>query len=111
MSRKYTTSAKDGVGNLTPPLSDYVNIYALTADTAETVVWPEGMTHCNIVGVSGTDYYVRADGNAATVPSTDVTDGTGSARNVAQRSREQDEASFSVISASDTVLTIEFWGE
>lgn len=109
MTREYLTSGPGGVGAMTPPLSDYVNAYALTASTAETVTWPSWATHCNIVGVSGTDYYVRA-GGTATVPSSDTTDGTASARNVAQRSRSENEASFSVISASDTVITVEFWG-
>lgn len=109
MTREYITSFTDGVGNLTPPISDHVNSYSLTADTAETVTWPDGMTHCNIVGVSGVDYYVRT-GGTATVPSADTTDGTASARNVAQRKRAESETAFSIISASDTVVTVEFWG-
>lgn len=109
MTRSYQTVGPDGVASLTPPISDYVNAYSLAASTAETVTWPSWATHCNIVGVSGVDYYVRT-GGTATVPSSDTTDGTASARNVAQRQRGQGEASFSIISASATVVTIEFWG-
>lgn len=109
MTRPYETTGPGGVAALTPPISDYVNAYALAASTAETITWPEGMTHCNIVGVSGVDYYVRT-GGTATVPSADTTDGTASARNVAQRRRHENENSFSIISASATVITVEFWG-
>ena len=109
MTRSYDTTGPGGVGALTPPISDYVNAYALAANTAETITWPAGMTHCNIVGEDGTDYFVRA-GGTATVPTADTTDGTASARNVAQRQRTENETSFSVISASATILTVEFWG-
>lgn len=109
MTRQYKTIGPGGASSFTPPLSDYVNSYALAASTAETITWPEGMTHCNIVGVAGVDYYVRA-GGTATVPSADTTDGTASARNVAQRARYESEVSFSIISAYATVITVEFWG-
>lgn len=110
MTRSYDTTGPGGVGALTPPISDYVNSYALTASTAKTITWPAGMTHCNITGVSGVDYYVRGGGSAATIPSSDTTDGTASARNVAQRKRSENENTFSIISASATVITVEFWG-
>ena len=42
MTREYLTSGPGGVGAMTPPLSDYVNAYALTTSTAETVTWPSG---------------------------------------------------------------------
>lgn len=110
MTRPYNTEGPGGVAALTPPLSDYVNAYSLAAATAETINWPAWATHCNIVGVTGSDYYVRADGSAATVPSADTTDGTASARNPAQRKRSENENSFSIISSDAQVVTVEFWG-
>lgn len=112
--RLYEKPGTDNLKAITPPLSDYVNHYVLAADTAEQVEWPDGAMFCNITGVSGEDYYVRAGGQKATVPSADVTDGTGSAMNPSQRSRAKAdgilEESFWIISASITTVTIEFWG-
>ena len=104
----YETLGPGNASSFTPPISNYVNSYLLAAATAETVTWPTGATHCNIVGVSGVDYYVST--GTATVPAADATDGTASARNSAQRQRSEGEDGFSIISAAVTVITVEFWG-
>lgn len=109
MAREYNTTGPGGASAMTPPVSDYVNAYALSASTAESITWPDWATHCNITGEAGVDYYVRT-GGTATVPATDTTDGTASARNVAQRKRAHGEESFSIISGSSTIVTVEFWG-
>lgn len=107
-TRTYDTIGPGGMPTLTPYMANYVNTYALTAATAKTVTWPAGYYFCNITGDGTANYAVRADGSAAVTPAADVTDGTGSAFNVAQRQR-QDETTFSIISASTMKISIEFW--
>lgn len=88
-----------------PPMSKYVNSYALAAGVAETVTWPTGYEFCKIQGTD--NYWIRSGGTAA-VPTTDVTDGTASAMNASERKRDGD-TSFSIISTNAQVVTIEFW--
>lgn len=88
-----------------PPMSKYVNSYALAANTAETVTWPDGYEFCKI---QGTDNYWVSVGGTAAVPSTDITNGTASAMNVSERRRDGD-TSFSVISTNAQTITVEFW--
>lgn len=111
MTRPYNTKSSDGASSLTPPHSDYVNVYSLNGTAAATVTWPLGMSYCNISSPS--DYWVRA-GGAAVVPAAGVSDGTGSAYRPAQRQRGVDngtaEVSFSIISNVASYVTIEFWG-
>lgn len=102
----YNELGPGGTSSLTPYFSSYVNSYSLSANTAKTITWPTGAQFCNIVG-DGHDYFASTSGTA-TVPVGDVTTGLASARNVAQRQRGT-ESTFSIISATSQVLTIEFW--
>jgi hypothetical protein len=107
MSRAYNTLGPGGASTLTPPMSSYVNSYLLEASAVRDITWPTGMQFCNITG-GGYDYYARAEGEAS-VPSGDVLDGTASARNPGQRQRGENEQSFSIISETEQVITVEFW--
>lgn len=102
----YNELGPGGSSSLTPYNSSYVNSYSLSVDTAKTVTWPTGAQFCNIVG-DGNDYFVCTSGTA-TIPAGDVTTGLASARNVAQRQRGI-ESSFSIISHTAQVITVEFW--
>lgn len=103
----YETVGPGGVGTVSPPLSDYVNQYSMDGSAAQTVAWPTGATFCNISAVS--DYWVRSGGTAV-VPAAGITNGTGSALNVAQRRRQEGELSFSIITSTAQKITVEFWG-
>jgi len=106
--RRYVMGERQGNLDMTPPIADYVNAYALLANTAVTVTWPADADKCNIVGDPAVPYYVRVGGTAV-VPTTTITDGTASAQNVAQRMRQAGEASFSIVAGDATLVTIEFW--
>lgn len=104
-TRAYDTAGPGGVGSLTPPLTNYVNVYNMDGTNPVTVTWPVGMTVCNIAGSA--DYWVSA-GTTAAVPIATATDGTAPALNVAQRKRFKNE-SFSIISATAQFISVEFW--
>lgn len=108
MSRQYQTVGPDGAATLSPPHSDYINQYSMNGSAAQTVTWPSWATFCNIAGTA--NYYVGAAGNAAIIPAAGITNGTGSALNVAQRRRSENETSFSIISGTAQYITVEFWG-
>jgi hypothetical protein len=91
---------------LTPPISDYIMNISLSADTARTITWPSGANIANIS--SQLPVWVTSGVTTAQVPTGDVLDGTGSAFNKAQFARNYDTI-FSVISATDQVISIEFW--
>lgn len=104
--RPYITKGPDGSAAFTPPNSDNVQNLFFTIAAAKTVTWP---TNANRFNMSGTaDYWTRTGGTAA-APSADVTDGTGSALNVGQRSKGAGETTFSVYSAGTNLVSIEFW--
>lgn len=104
---QYSTVGPGGVGTLTPPFSRFVNAYALTAATAESITWPAGALWCNIS--ASAPFWVNAN-TTATIPATDVTTGNASAYNIGQRAKGP-EASFSIISATDQQISVEFWGQ
>jgi len=104
---QYATIGPGGVGTLTPPMSRYVNAYALTANTAETITWPQDALWCNIS--SAAPFWVNVNATA-TIPSTDVTTGLSSAYNIGQRAKGS-EGSFSIISATSQQISVEFWGQ
>lgn len=108
MTRQYETVGPGGVATLSPPHSDYINQYSMDGAAAQKVTWPAGMTFCNISGTA--NYWVRGNEQTAVVPAAGITNGTGSALNVAQRRRNDNETSFSVISATVQYITVEFWG-
>lgn len=104
---QYSTGGPGGVGTLTPPMTPYVNSYAVSAGVAETITWPAGALWCNIS--AGANYWTRV-GGTATVPGADITDGTSSTLNAAQRAKGP-ESSFSIISATSQQVSVEFWGQ
>lgn len=101
----FYTKGPDNVGTLAPPISDYVNSYALAANTAETITWPTGAVYCNISAQA--PFWINST-TTATIPSTDVTNGSASTLNPAQRKRGS-ESSFSIISSSSQQISVEFW--
>lgn len=103
---QYSTGGPGGMATLTPPMTKYVNSYALAANTAETITWPAGAQWCNISAAS--PFWVNAN-TTATIPSTDVTTGLASAYNIGQRAKGP-ESSFSIISATSQQISVEFWG-
>lgn len=102
----YNEIGPGGVPTLTPPFSNYINVYSLTANTAKTVTWPSGAQFCSITGDGTANYWVNT--TTATVGSGDNTTGTGSGINTAQRQKGT-EATFSIISASSMYMSVEFW--
>lgn len=87
-----------------PVATPYVNVRVLAATTAETVTVPAA---CDWIVFSATGpFYLRADGQAATIAAADVTDGTGSALSPAAR-RFIPAATFSLIAPAATTVTME----
>lgn len=87
-----------------PSATPYVNIQDLAANTAETVTVPAA---CDLImfGASPSEFYLRADGSAATIPSGDVTNGTGSMLSPSVL-RFVPGATFSVIAPAVTKVTM-----
>lgn len=92
-----------------------INVYALAADTAETLTVPsfsgDGLPSDREVilvfaPVGGCEFFYRKSGTA-TVPTADVTDGTGSSRNPAALRMKQD-ATISLIADEDCIVSVEF---
>lgn len=104
---QYSTGGPGGVGALSPPMSHYVNTYALVANTAQTITWPASALWCNISGSAG--YWTNVD-TTATVPVANATTGAASAYNIGQRSKGS-ESTFSIISGTNQQISIEFWGQ
>jgi hypothetical protein len=104
---QYSTNGPGGVGTLSPPISRWVNTYALSANTAETITWPTGALWCNISASAA--YWVNAN-TTATIPNSDVTTGLASMLNMGQRMKGV-ESGFSIISATNQQISVEFWGQ
>lgn len=85
--------------------SDYVDIKVLEAGVAEIYTIPVGAKY---VLFSGTDdFYIKFNG-AATVPSADVTDGTGVVLNPGLRGLDR-VITLGIISETSCVVTMEFF--
>lgn len=95
-----------GSTSLFPPISDNVKNYQMAAGVARTVTWPPTADRCSISASS--PFYVST--GTATVPVADALDGSGSALNVSQRTKNSGETSFSMISNTDQNISVEFWG-
>lgn len=89
-----------------PPICLFINHYTLTANTAENIVVPSG-AHFVLFSCDQPKFYYRTTGTAE-VPSSDVTDGTGSALNPTFRSCDAGDT-ISVISPTAGVLTVEYY--
>lgn len=83
----------------------YVNNYVLTASTNKAVTIPSGARYA--VFAASADIWVRVGGTAS-IPSADVTDGTGSELNPVVRWIEG-ETTIGVISAYDAKVSIIFY--
>ena len=107
---------KDRTGNsatLVPNACTYVTNEVLAANTAETITVPAG---ANYVSFSSTgNFYVNFT-TTATVPSGDITDGTGSILNpgirfvgVVQSQNVAGVSSFSIIAPADCIVSFEWY--
>ena len=85
--------------------TDQVDVRVLAASTAETHTIPTG---AKTVFFSATDNFYVSAFETATVPSVDVTDGTGSELNPLQRS-VVGITSISIIAPATTVVTMSFY--
>jgi hypothetical protein len=85
----------------------YVDNYVLAANTAQTVTIPDG-AYFAFFGANG-DFYVN-NVTTATVPSANITDGTGNDLNPSVRFFGKGQATFSVIAPASTILSICWYG-
>ncbi len=82
---------------------EYVDVMFVTT-SAETYTIPTGVNV--IVFSADKDFFVRWDGSAAAVPTTEVADGTGSEINPTSRG-VRGKSTFSIIgAAADTIVTL-----
>lgn len=90
---------------------DYVNTRVLAASTAESFTVPSGAdgSHARFVSFSSTCDFFANFKTTATVPSTDVTDGTGSELNPLIRYLDVSTTTISVISGSTCTVTASFF--
>ena len=89
------------------PWSSYVDNFVLAAGTAQQFTIPSGYTSMNIS--ANDDIWVELGTNpTAVIPTTNVTDGTGSIFNPATRNLNG-EAKISIISASACKGSIEYF--
>lgn len=89
----------------TIPFSDFINVQVLLPNVAENAVIPSGARF--ILFSSTADFYARINATA-TVPSTDVTDGSGSEINPAIRSLIG-VTTLSLISSVNCTVTMTFY--
>ena len=94
-------------GQITPPDSDTIYNYSLVASTAATVTWPTTASFANVTCPSA--YYTSLR-SGITVPAGTVTNGTGAALNSAQRAKGKSETAFYIISGTNQICSVEFWG-
>lgn len=95
-----------GNGSYALRCPDYVDARVLAANTAESHTVPSG---ANYVVFSATgDFYVKYNGTAS-VPSSDVTDGTASELNPDTRFLGTGVTSISVIAPAITNITLSFF--
>lgn len=87
------------------PFSDHINAVALSAGAAKQISVPDGARF--VIFSSTADFYVRSDGQAATVPG-DTSDGTACELNPTMRYLA-DAAGLSVISSASCVVTTAFY--
>lgn len=87
-----------------PPVTGYVNARVLAANVAEAVTVP---TDCEVIAFAATAaFYLRADGEAAVVPTGDVTDGTASALMPSVRHFVPG-STFSLVAPAEAIVTME----
>lgn len=83
--------------------------YALVfSGAAKTVTVPAGAGRVIFSPAAGADFWVRSDGQAATIPAVDTTDGTASFPNPVERD-VSNIATFSVIAASGVKLGLAWY--
>lgn len=95
----------NGIGAFSIPFSDYIDVRVLLPNTAETVSIPAGAK--TVVFSSAEDFYVRISGTAA-VPTTDITNGTGSELNPVARTVDG-LTSFSMVAPYNAIVTMLFY--
>jgi|ETNvirnome_2_130_1030620.scaffolds.fasta_scaffold04011_2 hypothetical protein len=90
-----------------PLAAQYVDSLSLASGVAETVTPDQG---ANVVLLAAdADFWVRWDAGTATIPASDVTDGSAAEMNPDWRSLEG-VTTFSVIADVAAVLTLAFYG-
>ena len=101
---RFLMPTQRGNNMLIIPIAQYIDAMFLEVATAETWTIP---TDCTYIFMNGTtNFYARFDGSAATVPSTEVADGTGAALNPSSRHMDGS-TTISFISPAACIITIE----
>jgi hypothetical protein len=95
----------NGVSSFAIPFGDYIDVRVLLPNIAETVTIPTGAKI--VVFSSAEDFYVCTTATAA-VPTTDITNGTGSELNPVARIVEN-VPSFSMIAPYNAIVTMNFY--
>ena len=88
----------------------YVDAMVLGAASAETYTIPAGARYIIFSAQQGSDFYIRCDGSAAEVPSTEVADGTGAFLNPAQIDCSNI-STISFIAPAAIIITMAIYGE
>ena len=83
----------------------WTDVYVLSSDTPITVNFPSGAR--NVLFSCNADFYVCANGTAS-IPTTNITDGSGSELNPTIRYINQF-TSVSVIAPADCILTCNYY--
>ena len=92
--------------NSTPPFAEYINNYALVANTARNITVPAGYKYA-LFACNQPAFYACTVTTAA-VPTVDVVDGTGSELNPTRREVDTGDV-ISVISPTTGKLTVSFY--
>lgn len=95
----------NGLSSFTIPFCSYVDVRVLLPNVAETVNIPAGAQF--IVFSSAENFYVRV-GGAASVPASDVIDGTGSELNPVARAVKGVDT-FSIVAPYHAIVTLSFY--
>ena len=98
--------SKNGENTFAAPAPDFVNAYTLAADTFVTFAVPEGAGTVMFSALA--DFYVAYDANAS-VPTTNVTDGSASELNPTVRSVTDLNAISLISPTNDNIVTLSFY--
>jgi len=101
---KEVTLGHDTIEGFFPPAPEWVDQVSLDGSNASTYSVPTGARWL-VLNSTATDWYLRADGNAAVVPAAGITNGTGSMLTPTQID-VTDVSSISLICASACYITI-----
>ena len=104
----FRTASNHG-GTFSIPPSDHVLTLVLaTGGSAETITVPAGAKHAIFSCPGGKDFYAKSNG-AATVPTADVTDGSGSFPNPALWAVDAGDTIGVVGPENNTIVAVAFY--